>query len=341
MSKHNSNSAVCRVSVVIKALNEEKRIGVAIKSALKAVSVFSGEVILADSCSSDQTVEIAKQYPVRIVQLEDPTERCCGIGPQLGFQHSKGEYVYILDGDMEILPGFMNAAVTFLDANPEFAGAGGLVLEMNTESLEYISRMERASGHMQAGEVDRLDMGGLYRRKAIEQAGYLSNRNLHSYEEYDLGVRLRTAGWKLHRLSIASVRHYGHDADPYTLLVGRWRSGYKCGLGELLRATTGQSHLGVVLKELRELKIYFATILMWFVLILILIIPSPLTTKAYLFTAVLFTPVLVMTFRKQSLNKAIYSIVSWYVNAAGLVRGFMHKPKIVKQQIKSIVLKTR
>ena len=42
--------------------------------------------------------------------------------------------------------------------------------------------------------------GGLYRRSAIEQTGYLSDRNLHGYEEFDLGIRLRDAGWQLHRL---------------------------------------------------------------------------------------------------------------------------------------------
>ena len=275
------------------------------------------------------------------MQLANPEERCCGIGPQLGFQHSVGEYVYILDGDMEFLPSFIDYAVAFLDANPEFAGVGGVVQEMNTESLEYVSRMERASGHMQAGEVDRLDMGGLYRRTAILQVGYFSNRNLHSYEEYDLGVRLRAAGWKLRRLDIKAVRHYGHDADPYTLLIKRWKSSYICGLGELLRAAVGKPHFKLVLQELRELKIYFATILMWFVLLAAIIFPATLLSKAMLFVAVLLAPVCVMALRKGSLTKAIYSVVSWHVNAAGLIRGFCRKPKTATQTIESLLIKTQ
>lgn len=341
MSERSSINAVCRVSIVIKALNEEKRIAVAIESALKAVEAFGGEVILADSCSSDRTVEIATRYPIRIVQLADPSERCCGIGPQLGFQHSLGEYVYILDGDMEMLPGFMENAVAFLDAHPKFAGVGGLVLEMNTESLEYISRIERASGHMQAGEVDRLDMGGLYRRKAVELVGYFSNRNLHSYEEYDLGVRLRAAGWKLQRLDVQSVRHHGHDADPYALLLRRWKSGYICGLGELLRAAVGKPHLSLVAKELRELKIYAATMLIWLALVLVLIVPDSLYIKALLFIAVLFAPVMFMGLRKGGFGKALYSVASWYVNTAGLVRGFMRQSRSPMQPIKSITLNTK
>lgn len=341
MSDGATINAKCRVSIVIKALNEEKRIAVAIESALKAAAEFGGEVILADSCSSDSTVEIAKQYPIRIVQLAHPSERCCGIGPQLGFQHSVGEYIYILDGDMEMLSGFMEKAVAFLDANPQFGGVGGLVLEMNTESLEYISRIERASSHMQAGEVDRLDMGGLYRRKAVDQVGYFSNRNLHSYEEYDLGVRLRAAGWKLQRLDVQSVRHYGHDADPYALLLKRWNSSYICGLGELLRAATGKPHLGLVVRELRELKIYLATMLIWAVLVLLLIIPDSLFIKALLFIVGLFAPVAFMTLHKRSLGKAVYSVTSWYVNTAGLIRGFMHHPLNPTQPIKSVTLHTK
>ena len=44
------------VSVIIKALNEEKHIARAIESALRAVSTVGGEVILADSASTDRTV---------------------------------------------------------------------------------------------------------------------------------------------------------------------------------------------------------------------------------------------------------------------------------------------
>mgnify|MGYP003577694008 CR=1 FL=1 len=73
-------SRAARVTVVIKALNEEARIGLAIESALRAVQHLGGEVVLADSCSTDRTVEIASAYPIRIVQLAHPSDRCCGAG---------------------------------------------------------------------------------------------------------------------------------------------------------------------------------------------------------------------------------------------------------------------
>jgi glycosyltransferase involved in cell wall biosynthesis len=110
--------------------------------------VVGGEVILADSYSSDRTVELASAFPIRIVQLANPEERCCGAGPQLGYQHSRGEFVYILDGDMQMREGFLEQALAFLDAHADVAGVGGRVVEQNTESLEYMARGERASAHL-------------------------------------------------------------------------------------------------------------------------------------------------------------------------------------------------
>lgn len=329
----------CRVSIVIKALNEEKRIVAAVESALAAVQMVGGEVVLADSCSSDRTVALAAAYPIRIVQLVRADERCCGVGPQLGYQHSAGEFVYILDGDMEMLPAFLPQALAFMQAHPDVAGVGGQVVEMNTSSLEYVARVERGLGHMQAGSVDRLDMGGLYRRAAVEQAGYFSDRNLHSYEEFDLAMRLHARGWKLWRLDVDSVRHHGHDAPPYQLLVRRWRSRYICGLGELLRAAWGQSHLGLVLTRVRELRLYVAVLAWWAVLLAVLLVPLPWTARIGVFSCIAAAPLLLMTWRKRSATKAVFSVVSWCFNAAGLVRGLLTPQRPARAAIDSVEIR--
>ena len=54
-----AGTAHCRVSVIIKAFNEERNICAAIESSLAAVAEVGGEVILADSSSTDRTVELA------------------------------------------------------------------------------------------------------------------------------------------------------------------------------------------------------------------------------------------------------------------------------------------
>ncbi len=328
-----------RVSIIIKALNEEKRVVAAVESALAAVQTVGGEVVLADSCSSDRTVDLASAYPIRIVQLAHADERCCGVGPQLGYQHSTGDFVYILDGDMEMLPGFLPQALAFMQAHPDVAGVGGRVVEMNTSSMEYLARVERGTGHMQAGEVDRLDMGGLYRRAAVEQAGYFSDRNLHSYEEFDLAVRLRVHGWKLWRLGVDAVRHHGHDAPPYQLLARRWRSRYICGLGELVRAAWGQPHMRLALTGVRELHLYVAVLVWWLALLACLVVPLPWLWRVGAFSLLAVAPLLLMTWRKRSPRKAMFSVVSWCFNAAGLVRGLLAPQRAPRDDVASVLVR--
>jgi GT2 family glycosyltransferase len=328
----------CSVSIVIKTLNEEKNVSAAIETSLAAIAKLDGEVVLADSCSSDATVELASRYPIKVVQLSHANERCCGIGPQLGFQHARGEFIYILDGDMRMAPGFLERALTFLAQHPEVGGVGGRLIELNRESLEYRERAARNHAHLQPGEVDRLDGGGLYRRIAIEEAGYLSDRNLHGYEEYDLGVRLRALGWKLWRLPIASATHFGHDAPPYALLVRRWRSRYVCGIGELLRGALGRRQLKLALRGLREVRLYAAVLVWWAVLATIPFWPLPLAARASAFALLALAPFAAMTWRKGSPGRAVHSIVSWCFNAAGLLRGFLRPRVPPASPIASIVV---
>jgi glycosyltransferase involved in cell wall biosynthesis len=331
--------ARCKVSVVIKALNEEKNICAAIESALAAVAEVGGEVILADSHSSDRTVELASRYPIRVVQLAHPHERCCGAGPQLGYQHSRGEYIYLLDGDMRMVPGFLSQALSFLARHPEAAGVGGRLAELNTESLEYRERGLRAPSHLASGRVDRLDGGGLYRRRAIKEAGYFSDRNLHSYEELDLAVRLRSLGWTLWRIPVDCVTHYGHDAPPYRLLMRRWRSRYVCGLGELVRASVGQPAMRLVLRDVRELRIYAAVLAWWAVLLIVPFWPMPIGLRAASFAALAVAPLAIMFWRKRSIERACYCVASWCFNAAGLARGVLHKRLPPRNFIPSRILK--
>ncbi|MGZ5269766.1 MAG: glycosyltransferase, partial [Ramlibacter sp.] len=257
------------------------------------------------------------------------------------YQHSQGEYVYIMDGDMKMVPGFLEQALTFLAQHPEIAGVGGRVVELNNESLEYRERSERerrSEAHRAPGQVDRLDGGGLYRRRAIEEAGYFSDRNLHSYEEFDLAVRLRALGWKLWRLPADAVTHYGHDTPPYQLLARRWKSRYACGLGELARGALGQPQMKLVLRGVRELRLYVGVLAWWLVLATVPFWPLPAADRIALLLLLAAAPFALMAWRKRSLARALYSVTSWCVQAGGLVRGFFTPRQPPRALIPSLVL---
>lgn len=314
-----TSNSVYTISIVIKALNESRNIARAIESALAAIDeVGSGEVILADSLSTDGTIEIASRYPIKIVQLTDSNDRCCGIGAQIGYLASSGRYIYILDGDMALKPGFLPKVIEMLDTELDLGGVGGLLQEMQLESLEFQERIKRKKDHMKPGVVDRLDGGGLYRRAAIEQIGYLTNRNLHAYEEFELAARLHNAGWKLKRVDEVAVEHYGYTDEAFRLLLRRWKSRYMFGAGELLRFSLNQPYFGFVLAHLRQFKLYFTVIIGWVFVISMI----ALGFLGWAMTLLLF-PFIFMTLKKGSFYRGVYSVVAWNMDSMGLVAGFI------------------
>lgn len=314
-----------KVSIIIKALNEEKNIQRAIESSLKAIEeIGDGEVILADSLSTDETVKIASRYPVNIVQLKSPLDRSCGIGAELGLQIAKGKYVYILDADMEFFSGFLSKAIATLDQRPDLAGVGGLVKEMNMESIEFQERYKRNNSALSAGDVFSLNMGGLFRKEALMAVGYFTHMDLNSYEEVELAARLKTNGYKLLRLDSYSVRHYGHEIGAYKLLFKRVRSGYIFGIGELLRSAWGKPHFKFLISHLKQIRLY-AAYLLWELCCLLLLAVSLGTFSLPAITsllAILVLPFLIMIIKKRSISTGIYSVVASVFNSNGMLIGF-------------------
>ncbi len=311
------------LTIGIKALNEERHIAASIESALAAAASVSGEVVLADSGSSDGTIAIARRYPtVRIVQLADPAQRSCGTGAQLAFQGARGRYFYLLDGDMVLDPAFVVAGIEFLEANPTHAAVGGIVREANTTSLEFQirERNDREKGSVISGDVDRLDCGGLYRVAAIESVGWFADRNLHAFEEYELGARLRTASWRLARLGVHAVDHHGHSTGGYRLLWRRIRSGYAGGAGEVLRAAMVGPHRRAVLTGFSNLR-HAAVVVLWWLVLLGLLLSGRFVAAAI----ALLVPVAFLSWRRGGFTYGVYSMATWNVIAIGLIQGLWRR----------------
>jgi glycosyltransferase involved in cell wall biosynthesis len=312
------------ISVIIKTLNEAKRLAATLESVLAAIGP-EDEVIVADSGSTDGTQQIALGYPVTLVEAGPGQMPSCGLGPQLGYQHSRGDYICLMDGDMLLDGQFLQRAVAFLQANPGMAGVTGRIVEMNMESLEFARRARRGGVEVDVGPVNRLNGGGLFRRAAIESVGYFSDPNLHSYEEFELGLRLRQQGWTLQRLDIVFVQHFGHEANVYALLARRWRSKYLFGAGEVLRGALGQPHWPRVLGELRELRLWALVYLWWGAALAMLLLLPDKRMALGLVLAGFVLAVAVLSIRKRSLSMGLYSVIAWFFHAAALPVGLLRQ----------------
>ncbi len=308
------------VSVIIKALNEEAHIETAICSALGGISGLGGEVILADSGSTDRTIEIARRFPVTIVQLADPDERCCGIGPQLGFQEAQCEFVYLMDGDMELATGFLEMALAEFDRDPSLAGIGGIKEEVGDLNAEFrLKRLIGSSGN-NPGPTSHLGGGGLYRTAAVRSVGHFSNRNLHSFEELELGVRLNHAGWKLIRLQHVSSKHHCHQMGGYSLLLRRWKSGFLMGSGECIRSALGKSYFFRIAPCFMFL---YATAAWLAVLGFLWLSPLGGNGNMGISFCVFMIPFVLLSLRYKDLSAAVYCMASWLFSLPGAVRGFL------------------
>lgn len=324
-----------QVTVLVKALNEERHIERCLRSAMAALSSVGGEVVLCDSGSNDRTVSIAAGLPVTILQLENFSERSCGIGVQMGLPQVKTPFLYILDGDMEIVPGFFESALSEMALDPSLAGVGGMVEELGGGNYEFEARKAANDGR-NVGLQRSLDMGGLYRTDCIRAIGYLTNRNLHSYEEKELGERLLACGHKLKRIAVPAVRHFGKTEGTAGLLLKRWRSRHLDGSGEWIRAALWSRYLPQVLNYFRG---QIVVILFWLSLLLTLVFE--LSAHWWLSQLALSQGFLLLWFagKRKSVQGALVGYVNINISAAALLRGLLRSQEDPKEPVRVKILK--
>ncbi|TNV22966.1 glycosyltransferase family 2 protein [Buttiauxella sp. B2] len=304
------------ISVSIKTLNEAECIEKTIDSIRQQITDYPHKIIVADSLSTDNTQQLASDKGVTVVSLTEPGDRCCGVGHQLGYLYSEGEYLLLMDGDMELEKGFIDRAIAFLAEHPEYAGVAGTVEMDDAANYEFKSRKQRLHKIYPLGDCDHLGGGGLYRRSAIEKIGYLTNRNLHAYEEAELGMRLLDAGYKLHRLDTPYFSHTSHTMPTFKLLKYRWRSGYHQAPGELLRSAWKKPYLGYALKMVKNEVIF--TLYMLILLISILTFDAEIIGMTLL---PLLAFIILKTIKNRSLMGGLQSVINLAVLSVGLIKG--------------------
>ena len=129
-----------RVSVVIPARDEERRIG----PCLAGVAGDPGvdEVIVVDDCSEDRTAELARAHGARVVR---GSERSGWVGKpwalQQGLEAASGEIVVSLDADTRPRPGLVGALAAALDEADLVTASARFVCDSAGERLLHPSML--------------------------------------------------------------------------------------------------------------------------------------------------------------------------------------------------------
>lgn len=100
-----------KLSVVISAYNEEKKI----EECLKSVK-FADEIILVDNTSTDKTVEIARKYTSKIYSR--PNNRMLNINKNFGFSKATCDWILSLDADERVAPELQNEILSTINHEP-------------------------------------------------------------------------------------------------------------------------------------------------------------------------------------------------------------------------------
>ncbi|QOJ20073.1 MAG: glycosyltransferase [Gammaproteobacteria bacterium] len=316
-----------KLSILIKAFNEEALIGNCLDIAVAEIQKIGGEVILVDSLSTDRTVEIAKHYPVRIIQFSHKADCGCASAVQLGYQYAQGEYIYVLDGDMVLQAGFLSMALNYLESNPNVAGVAGKLLDTNISTLADKRRASEAEALQQIKEVSELGGGGLYRRRAIESVGYLAHRWFPACEEAELGVRLRAKGWRLIRLPEVAVSHTGHSESTPQMFLRLWRGRRFHAYGMYLRTAFG--HPWWWLSMCQVWQVFAAPVFHFVAVVLALglaytetmaILPALIVAELLVWSGA----IAIQAVRKGSISDGILSVCGWNFLALGAILGAIH-----------------
>lgn len=330
-----------QLSIVIKALNEEDNIAKCIEYCIKESASYNCEIILVDSLSTDKTVEIAKQYPIRIIQFSFKEDIGCGSAPQLGYQYANGKYIYLIDGDMVLCPGFLDRAIQHLKGNADCAGVAGRLVDTQFFSSEDKRRSVLYSDIKVPKNVSHLGGGGIYRKEAIKSVGYFSHSGLLAFEEFELGSRLTAKGWLLTRLAVDASFHKGHAENNVSRIKRLWRNGRLAATGTLLKSAMGKPWFFKCVTHLWY--IFVPLIINLFIVIGLLFISCcinlTLPNIVIGFSSIWLMVLLFWSMKKKSIAEATNSIITWHIGSLAFIFSLFKKHSQPNEKINGNIIK--
>lgn len=219
---------IADVGVVAIGRNEGDRL----RDCLNSVIGKNVTVVYVDSGSTDGSVEFARGIGAQVVELNLATpftaararntglERLLEIAPQV-------RYVQFIDGDCEVVEGWLEQAYGVLESRPEVAVVCGRRRERFPEKSVY-NRLADLEWNTPIGEANACGGDAMMRVAPIlEVGGYDST--LIAGEEPDLCTRLRALDWKILRIDAEMTRH----DIALTRFSQWWRRAMRSGYGGL------------------------------------------------------------------------------------------------------------
>ncbi|GGY40325.1 glycosyltransferase [Parvularcula lutaonensis] len=225
------------LGIVVIGRNEGERLKTCFGSLPNGVPV-----VYVDSGSTDGSPEWAEAQGAEVVRLSTDrpfsAARARNEGSERLVQlHPDTSYVQFIDGDCELLDGWLETGLAALRANEKLAAVAGLRRERYPGKSWY-NELCAYEWDTPIGRADAIGGDAIYRVEALTKAG-LFDPMMMAGEEPELCLRLRRLGYEIERLDADMTLH-----DAAIESFGAWwkravRSGYAYTLGMLKHGRDG------------------------------------------------------------------------------------------------------
>lgn len=201
------NTKQALVSAIVTTRNNHETLEACLKS-IAQQSYREIELIVVDNNSTDDTATIAKKY----------TDKVFNKGPErsaqrnFGVRNAKGDYVLIVDSDMELTPEVIQACVAKVQDGPE---TKAVIIPEESFGEGFWAQCKRLERSFYVG-VDSIEAARFFGKSIYEQAGGY-NEHMTGGEDWDLTRRIRLLT-NIGRVD-TFIRH--NEGHPYFLRTAR------------------------------------------------------------------------------------------------------------------------
>lgn len=192
---------------------------------LNKVTYPNFEVIVVDNNSTEDDPSIIKQRYPNIIFIQNPINYGFAAGNNFGLMRAKGDYVMLLNNDIEVPPHFMEPLVDKLENNPKIGAVSPKIkFYYQPDTLQYagftpinnITMRNAAIGFRQkdTGQFEK-DRKTAYAHGAammvpmrvVKEVGLMSYIFFLYYEEADWCARIAKAGYSMYYVHNSHVLH--------------------------------------------------------------------------------------------------------------------------------------
>jgi GT2 family glycosyltransferase len=197
------------------------------------------EVIVVDNASHDNSAQMAREEFPEVTLIANDTNEGFARGNNQAYGAARGEWIWLLNPDTEVRPHAAEAMIEFLEADAKRGAVASALIDARDSHIQRSCRTfptpaalwaegsglakfyprSRRFGFYRMGwwnmktarEVDQpMASSFMLRRAAIESIGGLFDEQFPIFfNDVDLCLRIKEAGWQIWYLPEAEVIHHG------------------------------------------------------------------------------------------------------------------------------------